>query len=291
MRRLVVLCTRRILMLLSILFIGLLSVATPQNLYTVETTPPRGFMPSADQLASPVDSIDPVSGKLHVEIPLASLPRTRGGFGFDLGLVYDSHLYDIFPGLFTYSNPPQIATKYELDSLSLNGGWSYNFKNYQLEGETRQGVDPSNQCPAGEELRVYRYRIRLADGSLHVLHLKPATSNIDWNEGYKGDGFYPITASGKASACAAKWGWPAQTNGWFTYYTSDGSFLKLEINANGSNEGTQQWYLYFPDGRRVVGRGYEAEKLYDANGNVISFSNVLDAESNPETLICRRSEE
>src|SRR5437773_7369636 len=98
MRRLVVLCTRRILMLLSILFIGRLSVATPQNLYTVETTPPRGFMPSADQLASPVDSIDPVSGKLHVEIPLASLPRTRGGFGFDLGLVYDSHLYDIFPG-------------------------------------------------------------------------------------------------------------------------------------------------------------------------------------------------
>ena len=131
------LCTRRLLMLLSILFIGLLSVATPQNLYTVETRPPRGFMPSADQLASPVDSIDPVTGKLHLEIPLASLPRTRGGLVFDLGLVYDSHLYDIFPGLFTYhpapTSPPEIATKYELDSLSLNGGWSYNFRDPEVE--------------------------------------------------------------------------------------------------------------------------------------------------------------
>src|SRR5213593_1580743 len=97
MRRLVVLYTRRILILLSILFVGLQSVATAQNLYTVETRPPRGFMPTADQLASPVDNIDPVSGKLHVQIPLASLPQTRGGFGFDLDLIYDSHLYDILP--------------------------------------------------------------------------------------------------------------------------------------------------------------------------------------------------
>jgi hypothetical protein len=46
-----------------------------QNTYNVETRPLRGFMPTADQLTSPVDSIDPVSGKLHLSIPLAALPR------------------------------------------------------------------------------------------------------------------------------------------------------------------------------------------------------------------------
>src|SRR5204862_1070659 len=141
----------------------------------------------------------------------------------------------------------------------------------KLEVEDRQGADLSDQCPGGEQLRVYRYRIRLADGSLHLLHLKPPNSNIVWGQGYEGDGFYGITAAGTASECAAKWGWPAQTNGWLTYYTSDGSYLKLEIYADGlscdpnrapipGDWQCKQWYLYFPDGRRVIGRGYEAEK-------------------------------
>jgi hypothetical protein len=70
-----------------LLFFASLIGALPiraENPYSVETKPPRGFMPTADQLTSPIDSIDPVSGKLHLSIPLASLPRGRANSGFDL---------------------------------------------------------------------------------------------------------------------------------------------------------------------------------------------------------------
>src|SRR5262249_33544072 len=76
---------------------ALASVGWAQGLYDVDTRPPRGFMPTSDQLTSPLDSIDALTGKLHVKVPLASLPRGRGGSGFDVDLIYDSHLYDLAP--------------------------------------------------------------------------------------------------------------------------------------------------------------------------------------------------
>jgi hypothetical protein len=68
-------------------------------------------------------------------------------------------------------------------------------------------------------------------------------------------------------------GW-RPVNGWLTYFTTDGSYLKLEIYADGSDWQKQNWYLYFPDGRRVVGRGDQVEALYDANGNAIRVANI-----------------
>jgi len=53
----------------SLLFFASLIGALPiraENPYSVETKPPRGFMPTADQLTSPIDSIDPVSGKFFI---------------------------------------------------------------------------------------------------------------------------------------------------------------------------------------------------------------------------------
>jgi len=58
--------------------------------YTVRLVFPRLHAVGRSTL-HPVDSIEPVSGKLHMEIPLASLPR-GGRFGIRLSLVYDSHL-------------------------------------------------------------------------------------------------------------------------------------------------------------------------------------------------------
>src|SRR5262245_12375722 len=99
-------------------------------------------MPAADQLSSPVDSIDPVNGTLHLKIPLASLPRGRAGSGFDLDLVYDSHLYDINPRT-EPPRPPNLEPVFvqELSNLDTTGGWRYNTTNYRLEGETRQDAN------------------------------------------------------------------------------------------------------------------------------------------------------
>ena len=126
--------------------------AMAQNPYTVETRPSRGFMPSADQLSSPVDTVEPVSGKVHIEIPLASLPRGRANSGFDLNLVYDSHLYDVDPELVPndtgmYGNWG-TQTGYNLVGQGTTGGWHYNIDNLKLVEEVYAGTTAEYPCPA-----------------------------------------------------------------------------------------------------------------------------------------------
>src|SRR5215217_8184955 len=209
--------------------------AAQQYPYNVDTKPPRGFMPAADQLSSPVDSIDPASGKLHTETPLASLPQGPAGTTFHLDLVYDSHLYDIYPHeiLPLYNNPPPILVQ-ELSAAGSTGGWTYNFQNFRLDAEGRWDFDP--QCPSNGPLRVNRYRIGLPDGSQHILHLRGFSEELP-NEQYDGEGWFGIAADGRpptngAGALLTCWtnaGWLA--SGRLTYFTSDGTYLKLEIDT------------------------------------------------------------
>jgi len=255
-----------------------------QNPYTVETRPPRGFMPTADQLTSPVDSIDPISGKLHLEIPLASLPRGRAGTGFDLNLVYDTHLYDLVPEILqppaNLNADPEVA--WILSSYST-GGWHYNIDNLHLDIEGHTGaIDYYPDCTENSPKRVYRLRVPMLDGSLHTMQLSGYGAAM--NDNYLGDGFfgiYPLT--GRSNVCAALHGdWPSQVTGWLTYYSIDGSYLKLEVYVDGSgNMDAAPFYIYYPDGHRAAGHGFFIHDLYDANGNGIHFtSNCVDPQCN-----------
>ena len=267
--------SKRLVQLLSLLMTLSATSVFGQNPYTVETRPPRGFMPTADQLTSPVDSIDPISGKLHLEIPLASLPRGRAGTGFDLNLVYDSHLYDLVPEVL--QPPPNLNTNAEvawnLSSYST-GGWHYNIDNLHLDIEGHVGaIDYYPDCTEDSPKRVYRLRVPMLDGSLHTMQLRGYGAAM--NDNYSGDGFfgiYPLT--GKGNVCAALHNdWPSQLTGWLSYYSIDGSYLKLEIYVDGSgNLNAAPFYIYYPDGRRAAGHGFYIEALYDANGNGIHFS-------------------
>ena len=260
------------LLLTSLLFQGALLAAGAQDLYEVETRPPRGLMPTADQLSSPVDHIDIVNGKLHLEIPLASLPRGRGGSGFDLNLTYDSHLYDVQPEWllppwpWNQTHGPEPA--YTLQPMTLTGGWKYNFWNLILDVEERADPDGTNCLPQ----RTYRVRVGTLDGAMHLMHLRGDTG---WP--YNGDGFFHYAPNGMwKNYCN---GWVGQGMlGWLTYYSADGSFLKLEIFADGTwDYWNKPWYLYLPDGSRIVGLGtWGVQEIYDASDNRIRFIKGCD---------------
>src|SRR5438105_2600744 len=115
-----------------------------------------------------------------------------------------------------------------------------------------------------------------AGGSLHLLHLRGTNDD--------GDGFYQYTPRGKRSDCAAEY-IPSDITGRLTYYTSDSTFLKVEIVTTPSGDWWNQiWNLYFPDGRRVTGTSDTADTLYNANGNAIHFANACaDPPVNPPT--------
>jgi hypothetical protein len=190
-----------------------------------------------------MDSIDAVNGNLHLQVPLASMPKGPAGWGFDLDLVYDSHLYDVM-----------VEPDYEwLNSLATTGGWNYNFQNARLEGEAK----PQNQCQTTADQPYFRLRVGLPDGSLHVLHHS--------GEPFADDGFYRFNPAGKPFVLCTTL---TPMAGLQTYYTTDGSFLRLQIFADGSPDWwTKQWTLFFPDGRKAVGTSDRLEHLYDANGN------------------------
>jgi RHS repeat-associated protein len=252
--------------------------ANAQDFYQVEMRPVRGFMPNMDQLSSPIDHIDPVSRKIHLEIPLASLPKGRAGTGFDLGLVYDSDYWDLVPEAIpaTYpwdqnpNTPPAVG--YRLDvRYGTRAGWAFNFEQIMLDLEER--VPPEGvtfDCNVNFTYSRYRLHLRLLDGSDHILQMNDTPP-----QGYVGDGFYPVDPSGRCWDGAAS----AQfASGWRTYYTTDGSYIKVMTYAppgGPSSWSLQDVYVYFPDGRRLVIDGYPSGKkhLYDANGNGVHIGN------------------
>ena len=209
-------------------------------------------MPTADQVTSPMDSIDAVNGNLHFQVPLASMPKGRAGWGFDLDLIYDSHLYDVV-----------VESDYQwLNNQATTGGWNYNFQNAKLEGEAK----PLTQCQTTNDQPYFRLRVALPDGSLHVLHHN--------GEPFANDGFYRFDPAGKPFVLCTTL---APLTGLQSYYTTDGSFLRLQILADGTPDWwTKQWTLFFADGRKAVGTGDKLQHLYDANGNAVHFNNYCD---------------
>ncbi len=252
------------------LIIGFLPLATAQDLYNVDTKPPRGFMPTADQLSSPVDNIDTVSGKLNLQIPLASIPRGRGGIGFDLNLQYDSHINDVHAAverMWDTLNQRYVDVPVKVVApITLSGGWTYNANNYWLEDEMQEATG----CQYGGRGLV-RMRVLLPDGSMHILYLR----GYETYGGYTStNGFIPINPAGKDITCPYQTP-PQVVTGWLTYYTTDGSYLKVEIYADGTTAWREKdWYVYYPDGRRVVVSPVNGTvDSYDSKNNRIRISN------------------
>ena len=249
--------------------------------YDVDTRPKTGFLP--DSMVGGVDSIGPANGGLHLNIPIASLPAGDAGMGFQLRLVYNSANYAIQAGVWEtppYGNPTAAdLEQYPKYYQKLYGepGWRYNFQNYRIEEETR---DLNRTCSDSDPdfplyPRVYRTRVGLGDGSLHALHL--------YGDGpvagapVEPEGFYHFSYTGWPHSI-----WPACLNAApvddlfnvrRTLYSSDGSYVKLEIGPNPARE-MSEWILSMPDGRQARGTGQVANKLYDANGNWVEFVNA-----------------
>ena len=228
-------------------------------------------------MKGPIDSIDPVSGKLHFQIPLASLPPGPAGFGFNLGLVYDSHLYDGRPTS-EIDDYDELTEELKLWAHFTTGGWNYNFKNFKIELEERLDSDfvSASSCRLLSEYhRIYRLRVGLPDGGMHTLHLR-GFGDTEIGDPYYNDGFYGVLPDGTLGTCAdASDDYTSQVGNRLTYYTSDSSHLKLEIDTQaGEAWYEQEWTLYFPDGRRVVGINGAVKAMYDAKGNGVYFENI-----------------
>jgi RHS repeat-associated protein len=258
------------------LFIILMGRVSGLNAQNLETHPMRGFMPNMDQLSSPADNIDVASGKLKLQIPLASLPRGKGGTGFNLNLEYDSRIYDLDQHIDRVCcdvfGQPQDYKYAPLIPQTSTGGWNYNIFNYRIESEYKKfakpAVDGTTGCDFQDALAV-RYRVFLPDGSGHMLHLK----GYEWRD-TSFSGYNSIYMTGtRVNFCAELWD-HINYGDWLYYYTNDGSYLRLEVYL-GSNSSIPRQTLYLPDGSRIAGDSGNYTQ-YDANGNYLRVYAFFD---------------
>jgi hypothetical protein len=59
-----------------------------------------------------------------------------------------------------------------------------------------------------------------------------------------------------------------------TYYSIDGTYLRLEFAHDGDSDwANNPWTLYFPDGGRITG-GNAPQRIYDRNNNYLDIQNI-----------------
>ncbi|MCC7342095.1 MAG: hypothetical protein IT170_13530 [Bryobacterales bacterium] len=116
---------------------------------------------------------------------------------------------------------------------------------------------------------------RTPDGALHLLRLKGQLDSMS-------DGFYNVGPNALKSACYQD---PNPIASMLTYFTTDGSYIRVEIPADGTDWTAKQWTAYFPDGSRVQGYSSQATKIIDRNSNEVQIINGTLSNGHPGTII------
>jgi hypothetical protein len=233
------------------------------------TKPDRGIAPLVSYAVSEFETINPGTGNLIYQFSIAKLPPGRGGLTVGLSLNYNSTIYDASLDLEAWGNNPSVLTG-RLGPSNTGGGWQYSYQYGLLEESI-----PLKDCSVS--LYVTRFSVVFPDGGRHILQL--------YDQGFPndGDGGGRYLPNGQPS-CP---GTPAITSGSLTYFTTDGTFIRVVLAANSFPWTTNLWTMYMPDGSRVDGFGSQASHIWDRNANCVWFNN-FDPDSNQgavQTLI------
>ena len=239
------------------------------------TTPQRGFVPGASYALSDIEHINTTNGNVLVNFALGKLPPGRDGLSGGIYLIYNSKLFNTH--VEQVPNLSNQVTPQNLLGTTLDGGWRYGVR-YDLKIINRNdGLDQPYPCLAAggvaEQRSVYIWKVKMTfpDGSEHLF--RPT--------GYRdvlADGFYNVSTSGQVQTIsvssvgqgsyACNVTTTQDPNSAMTYYSSDGSYLRLTIPRDGSG-----WTLSFPDGGRVVLTA-NGQRVYDRNNNYFDILGI-----------------
>lgn len=250
---------------------------------TIQTTADRGLPPNGFFSFDKLESIDKVSGNVTYQIPLTRLPPGRAGSSVPLSLIYNSNIFDTTLSYQTQQGytgtPPPPTIPVQTPIASQWGGWRYSYE-YGLYGE--QIVWPTTfNCTApgtlANELYIYKLSAVTPDGSMHPLKLYGQNDN-------GGDSYYEYSWTG-ATSCSTV---PALTGTQYTYYTTDGSYIRVSMNVT-----TGAWTMYLPDGSSATGGNIGPpspntpvtwpSSISDRNGNTFQITNGQTTYTDPTT--------
>jgi hypothetical protein len=241
------------------------------------------------------------NGNLMLNFPMGALPAGRNGLSASINLVYNSKQLDSTTKYFVkeetcemQGQEPDARMVCEMYKRTVlkhageqEGGWRLNWF-YALKlvdrwdelSEIPQHLQPlcwanSGQIsgpPSGELRFRYKLFLVLPDGSKH--EMRPS----GYSDGVLTDplaDYFDIRPDGYQDLCQQ--GQPPIWNtGTLTYYSTDGSHLRLDIQHDGNTQFAwmdNPWTLYLPDGGKVTSNqpNEQWQRVYDRNGNYIEL--------------------
>ncbi|MEO7508532.1 MAG: hypothetical protein ABIZ95_14920, partial [Pyrinomonadaceae bacterium] len=266
------------------------------NAQTTQQTTPRGVQAGNSYSISDIETINTTSGNLMLNIPLAKLPAGRAGLSAGISLMYNSKLWDLntYPSSTgcspIHSGQGCEPNNYELRTIksSDDGGWryavGYEITNtgvgHPMTGTGTSGPSCSQQVPGNWSMPG----IKTPDGSRHELRMAGSLASYDWYD----DGSFPFLIDGTPLDTACRQEAPNRpaTNSVLTYFTIDGSFMRVDVTVGAANEYT--WVLYLPDGSRVTGSvaagTTNTQRTYDRNGNYLDLIHDSNYNSTGKTV-------
>ena len=304
----------------AVLGMAVLGMLSSSPLWAQNTeVPERGLQVTGSYRLGDIETVNTKNGNVMLSVPLASLPAGRAGNpGFALTLNYNSKLWDIYvehredPSDSTNPIPgndpnPGNALSYRVQQTLKqalgNPGWIYNYQ-YKVDLDQRSRhrlglttvCDPEN-TKTEDQLLWYEYKVSMVfpDGSVHVFLPEGEATNT-----FNHDHYFPVKPDGirLATECGGGVEGPSAGTTRISYYSVDGTYLRLEFEVARDDDGdgtldastlwpNNTWTLYFPDGRRIKGRGYSGTQLFDSNSDqaAITIHRNLDGFSSPADVI------
>jgi RHS repeat-associated protein len=279
-------CYSKSLLAMVTLILSIVPLANAQD----DANPKRGFYPGGSYSVSDIETINTANGNLILTIPIASLPAGRGGQrGPGFSLTYNSKIWNVQ----TTHDPgePGSGEGITFRDLIGGGGWNYSVPVYTLN--TNGYVSSSDtDCNAGY---VHKLTVTFPDGAEHEFYpsgytIKSSTqgkhSRIRW------DGWI-ATEFQIPGFCS--WNYSQQTTNTMTYYSIDGSYLRLDVpHDNDQDTGNNLWILYFPDGSRVEtlhASTTDFQRTYDRNNNYTDYERIHNYNGETGRVVDKLSDE
>jgi len=152
---------------------------------------------------------------------------------------------------------------------------------FQVAEESRSGA--INACPSASAYKLIRLWFVTADGARHQLGLFGDLDDA-------GTGFYATDpVAGVVRTCGNGTGIASSISGPLTYFTVDGTYIKVVIGFPAYVNKTLQYTAYFPDGTVITNNSISSSEqissMTDRNGNATTFDYKFPAGAPQSTTI------
>ncbi|MDM7995528.1 MAG: RHS repeat-associated core domain-containing protein, partial [Acidobacteriota bacterium] len=251
--------TRRLHSILPIFFVLTLLMSANSIADDRVISPSTGFQPANSYSISDIEAINNSTGSLSLHIPITQLPPGPAGFTAGLTLFYNNRYWETEPDEST------SPTTYALRE-AFTGGWHLKMT-ATLEVEYIQSK-PNDPCGTSG---LFQLKLANPDGSRNTFMLSnpvrpmPATCEA---------GTYIMSQLDYLNAPS-------------TWFTADGSFLRLQIDApstTGIWPFNSSWTVYRQDGTSIrYNVQTDLTYLKDRNGNQITISKGIDTQNPSHT--------